>query len=77
MYNLGMLGQTEIEHKIVEDSTQPTTAIQMTIANEEELITKLEGRLMNPKLDQNIRFNLNTQIISAQLRINSAKRLKK
>jgi hypothetical protein len=74
MNSLGVFGRTVVERKVFENSYQRTEALKSQIANDEAVLAEIETQLMNPKLDENTRHNLEAQARAARIRIKTAKR---
>ena len=72
--SLGLLGQTVVEREVFENSYQRSEGIKAQIAGDEAVIAEIEGKLTNPNLDSDVRYNLEAQLSAARLRINIAKR---
>lgn len=72
--SLGLIGGTIVERKVFEESYQRSESLKSSIANDQATIIEIEGKLLNPNLDKDTRFNLNAQLSAANSRIN-AKRM--
>ncbi len=72
----GLIGTTVVERKVFEESYQRSEAIKAQIATDEAVLVEIEGKLNNPGLDEDTRFNLEAQASAARVRIATAKRRK-
>jgi len=71
--SVGLFGKTVVERKVFEQSYQRSEAIKAQIATDEAVLVEIERKLMNPKLDESIRHNLEAQAAAARVRIATAK----
>ena len=71
--SLGLWGGTIVERRVFEESYQRSEALKSQIATDEAVITEITGKLQNPNLDENTRFNLNAQASAARIRISTAR----
>ena len=67
--SLGLWGGTIVERKVFEESYQRSEALKAQIATDEATLAEISGKLSNPNLDENTRFNLNAQASAARIRI--------
>lgn len=74
LHSLGIIGETVIERKVFENSYQRQESLKSEIAINEETLIEIEGKLSNPNLDPDTRYNLEAQASAIRLRINTAKR---
>jgi len=72
--SLGVFGETVVERKVFEQSYQRREALKAQIANDEAVLEEIERKLKNPKLDEDIRYNLEAQASAARIRIKTARR---
>lgn len=70
---LGVIGGTAVERKVFENSYQRSEAIRAQIANDRAVLAEIERKLANPKLDPEVRQNLEAQAAAARIRIRTAK----
>lgn len=70
---LGVFGTTVVERKVFEHSYQRSEALKSQIANDTAVLTEIERKLSNPKLDPATRTNLEAQASAARIRIATAK----
>lgn len=70
---MGVIGGTVVERVTFENSFQYSEAVKAQIANDEAVIAEIEGKLLNPNLDENTRYNLNAQVSAARVRISTAR----
>ena len=71
--SLGLWGGTIVERRVFEESYQRSEALKSQIATDKAVIAEITGKLQNPNLDENPRFNLNAQASAARIRISTAR----
>lgn len=69
----GVFGSAVVERVVFENSYQRTEALKSQIANDEAVLAEIEIQLRNPKLDEDVRYNLEAQASAARIRIRTAK----
>ena len=69
----GIFTRAFVERKVFEQSYQRSSALVARIATDEAVIAEIEGKLLNPNLDVNTRFNLEAQASAARVRIRTAR----
>ena len=74
--SLGLIGYTAVEAEVFKQSYQRSSALEERIAINEAAIVEIEGKLLNPNLDADTRFNLNAQLSAARVRIDTARRIR-
>ena len=70
----GLLGRTVVQRKVFENSYQRSEALKAQIAMDEAVLVEIEGKLRNPNLNENTRFNLEAQASAARVRIETVRR---
>lgn len=70
----GIFTKTVVERKVFEQSYQRSEALKSQIATDEAVIAEIEGKLLNPNLDNNTKYNLKAQMSAARIRISTARR---
>lgn len=71
---VGIFTRTVVERKVFEQSYQRSEALKSQIATDEATIAEIEGKLKNPNLNDNTRYNLKAQLSAARIRISTARR---
>lgn len=71
--SLGLIGETVVERKVFEQSYQRSEALKSRIAIDKATLAEIAGKLSNPNLDKNTRFNLQAQASAARIRISTAR----
>ena len=70
----GIVTGTVVEREVFEQSYQRTEGLKQQIATWEAQIAELEGKLLNPKLDEDTKTNINAQISAIRVRLDAARR---
>ena len=71
---LGIIGQTHVEREVFRNSFQYSEGQKQRIATFEAQLAKLKADLLNPKLDEGDKANINAQIAAIQIQLDAAKR---
>lgn len=69
----GVWTDTVVEREVYEQSYQRQEAVKSQIATFEAQKVELEGRLLNPNLDEGTRANIQAQISSINVQLRAAK----
>jgi len=72
--SLFFVGETVVERKVFENSYQRQESLKSEIAINEAALIEINGKLSNPNLDADTRFNLEAQASAARVRIATAQR---
>jgi len=70
----GIIGRTIVEREVFTHSQQYTEARKSEIATLRATIAEIEGKLMNPQLDEQTRINLNAQLSGLNIQLANAMR---
>lgn len=72
----GLLRIPVLDGLALESTNERKEDIKTQIANDEAMINEIEGQLMSPNLDENIRSKLHERANAVQMRIKTLQRLK-
>jgi hypothetical protein len=70
----GIIGRTVVERKVFEQSYQRSEALKSQIATYEAQIVEIQLQLSRGDLDSSTQANLNAQLSSIRVMLNSARR---
>lgn len=67
----GVIGQTVVEREVFEQSYQYTAAQKQRIATYKAQMAELEGKLLNPNMDEADKANINAQLSGIRIQLQS------